>query len=203
MVSGVPLSRMFKTIQENDDMCPLPRHMQKEGPPGRMQHGPRLQQHAEALRPAFWAHRGRIDREEEIEIHLLLLGQFGHGELKELEEEFEKIRKRKRAQEEDMEFQQELSQRLAKTEAEFTKQWKARNPAVLDDDVASASAQLPADQGSVSAVATRPASPPSAPTRQATRQAATEEEKSKLLLTLVLSTCIHIYIYALGCPPSQ
>ena len=60
-----------------------------------MQHGPRLQQHAEALCPAFWAHRGRVDREEEIEIHLLLLGQFGHGELKELEEKFEKIKKRK------------------------------------------------------------------------------------------------------------
>ena len=68
-----------------------------------------------------------------------------------------------------MEFQQELRQRLTKTEAEFTKQWKATNPAVLDD------AQLLADQGSVSAVATQPASPASAPTKQATRQAGTEK----------------------------
>ena len=74
---------------------------------------------------------------------------------------------------------------------------------MLDDDVASASAQLPADQGSVSAVATRPASPPSAPTRQATRQAATEEEKSKLLLTLVLSTCIYIYMHWVAPLPSS
>ena len=68
-------------------------------------------------------------------------------------------------------FQQELSQRPAKAQAKFTNQWKVRNPAVLDADVASASALPLADQGGVSAVATQPASPASSATRQATRQA--------------------------------
>ena len=97
-----------------------------------------------------------------------------------LENQFEKIKKLKREKEEDMEFQQELSQHLAKKEAAFTEQWKVRNPGVLDNDLATESAQPLADQGGVLAIATQPASPASLVTSQATRQPPTKEEKSRV-----------------------
>ena len=177
MASDMLLSGVSTTIQENDDVRQLRRRQQKEGPPGRMQHDGATLRYKPQHFGSFVMQLSHHKDERQAK-RLTMADLAEKKKLNALEQPFEKIKKRQRAKEEDMEFQQKRSQRPAKAQANFTNQWKVRNPAVLDADVASASALPLADQGGASAVATQPASPASSPTRQATRQAPKEQGSS-------------------------